>query len=95
LVVLVGKKKVKAIPVTGRAGPKAFETSRLPYFLDTRHTDGGEVFDLPGRFLVLISVRAWADLKAIVRLEGVGKLGEEKKTMSSSGLEPATFRIVA
>jgi hypothetical protein len=33
----------KAIPVTGHEGPKGFKTSRLPYFLDNRLTDGGEV----------------------------------------------------
>jgi hypothetical protein len=35
--------KGKAIPVTGRAGPQGFETSRLPYFLNNRLTDGSEV----------------------------------------------------
>jgi hypothetical protein len=58
------KGKVKAIPVTGRDGPYGCETSRLPYFLENRLTDGGEVVSLthrppftPTRFLVLISVR--------------------------------------
>jgi hypothetical protein len=36
-------KKGKAIPVTGHEGPQACETSRLPYFLDNRLRDGGEV----------------------------------------------------
>jgi hypothetical protein len=35
--------KSKAIPVTGHEGPEGCEMSRLPLFLDTRLTDGGEV----------------------------------------------------
>jgi hypothetical protein len=52
-------------------------SSRLPHFLDTRFTNGGEVLSLtrrppftPVRFLALISVRRCVDLSAIVRLEG-------------------------
>jgi hypothetical protein len=90
--------KVKAAPVTGRGGPQGWETSRLPHFLDNQLTDGGEVVSLmgrplpTGRFLVLISVRGWVDLRAIVRLE---RLGQFKNPVTSSGLEPATFRRVA
>jgi hypothetical protein len=41
---------------------------------------------LAGRFVVLNSVTV------IVRLEGLGQL---KNPMTSSGMEPATFRLVA
>jgi hypothetical protein len=41
--------KGKAIPVTGRGGPKGCETSRLPHFPDNRLIDGGEVVSLTGR----------------------------------------------
>jgi hypothetical protein len=46
----------------------------------------------PGRFLVLIYVRGWVDSRDIVQLEG---LGQSKNPMTSSGIEPSTFWLVA
>jgi hypothetical protein len=46
----------------------------------------------PRSFLVLISVSGWADLRTIVRLEGLGKW---KNSMTSSRIKLATFRLVA
>jgi hypothetical protein len=46
----------------------------------------------PGRFLILISDRGWVDSRTIMQLEGLGPL---KNPMPSSGIEPATFQLVA
>jgi hypothetical protein len=48
----------------------------------------------PGRFLELISIRGRVDHRArtIVRLVGLGQL---ENPVTSSGMEPATFRLLA
>jgi hypothetical protein len=91
--------KGKAIPVTDRRGPQGCETSRLPHFVDSRVTEYGEVFSLtrrppfaPEGFLVLIFVRGRVGPRAIVRLE---VLSQVKIPVTSSGIETATFRLVA
>jgi hypothetical protein len=58
----------------------------LPYYLENRLTDGGDGVSptrlLLARFLVLISVTVWVDSRAMVH------------PMTSSGIQPATFRLV-
>jgi hypothetical protein len=46
----------------------------------------------PGRFLVLTSVRGRVDPRVIVWLEG---LSQSKNAMTSSGIDTATFQLVA
>jgi hypothetical protein len=97
------KEKGKAIPVTGHEGPQGCKASRLPHFLQTIGSQmavrllalrAGHLYP-PGKFLVPIFVRSWVDPRAIVQLEGLGKLGGRGEESTSSGLEPATFRLVA
>jgi hypothetical protein len=93
-------KKNETIPVRGRGDPQGCDTSRLPHFLDKSthrwrwdcqpYSPTGYPLP-PGRFLVLISVRSWVDPRVIVRLEELGQL---KNPVTSSRIEPATFRLV-
>jgi hypothetical protein len=39
-------KKSKVIPITGFGGVQVCEMSRIPHFLDSEITDGGEVVSL-------------------------------------------------
>jgi hypothetical protein len=90
-------KNCKAIPVTGQEGPEGCETSRLPHFFRQaahrwRWGCQPAALYLPGRVLVLISFRGWVDPRDLMRLEVLGHL---TNAITSSGIEPATFRFVA
>jgi hypothetical protein len=74
---------------------------RISYCLQNQLIDGHEVVSLtrwprsaPQKyFLVLTSVLDRAYPMSVVRLEGISKL-KKKIAMTSSGLEPVSFRFV-
>jgi hypothetical protein len=81
----IKKGKGKAIPVIGHEGTQGCEMSRLPHFLDNRLTYGGEIVSLMHRLLFTPQENS----RYSFLLEAESTPGPQ------SGIEPATFRLVA
>ena len=88
--------KGKALPVQAQIGLPRLQELKLPGFSYNRHMKvktsavrTGRLFR-QGRFMVLISVRGWADHRDIVQPKA---LGQWKISKTPSGIETATFRL--
>jgi hypothetical protein len=85
----------KAMPVTGRGSPQGCETSRLPHFLDNQLIDGGDI-SLTHRPAGLYHQEYfWHSFLSEAESTLGSLLVRLKNPLTSSGIEVATFRLIA
>jgi hypothetical protein len=98
--VTLNNKKSKAIRVRGKPGPYGCETSRLPYCLDSRLTNGGEVVSLTRRPpFTPRKIPGIHFYQRLSRPQGHNAAGRIRSTQKDyiilQGINSTTFRLVA